>query len=78
MHAKGDEEPLSEELFPILTGYGGRSWLFDFVSDPQQHYAGGDSSNNAMPAFGEQLSPHDLEMLVRWMTGEYYRAAGSD
>jgi hypothetical protein len=32
-----------------------------------------DQSGNAMPAFGEQLSPHDMDMLVRWMTGDYHR-----
>ena len=74
MHAKGDEEPLSEDLYPILTGYGSRSWLYDFVTDPHKQYAG-EFGNNAMPAFGDQLSPHDLEMLVRWLTGEYYQAA---
>ncbi|MBX3437614.1 MAG: cytochrome b N-terminal domain-containing protein, partial [Planctomycetaceae bacterium] len=73
MHARGDDEPLSEELYPILTGYGGQTWLRRFIADPESHYSGG-SGNNAMPAFADQLSPHDLDMLVRWLTGDYYRA----
>jgi ubiquinol-cytochrome c reductase cytochrome b subunit len=71
MHALGDDEPLSEDLYPILTGYGGREWLTAMISDPEAHYG-----NNAMPAFADQLSERELEMLVRWMTGEYYRAGG--
>ena len=38
------------------------------------HYAGSGEGYNAMPGFADQLSPHDLEMLARWLTGEYHRA----
>lgn len=63
-------EALSEDLFPILTGYGGVDWLKAFISNPQQHYAGEDG-NNAMPAFAEQLTPHELEMLARWLATDF-------
>lgn len=72
MHARGEAEPLSKDLFPVLTGYAGKGWLKQFISDPQAHYAG-DSGNNAMPAFQDQLTEKDLDMLVRYLTGDYYR-----
>ncbi|QDU39283.1 Menaquinol-cytochrome c reductase cytochrome b subunit [Maioricimonas rarisocia] len=71
MHVVGEEEPLSEDMQPILTNYGGNDWLRAFIADPQSHYAG-EYGNNAMPAFAGQLSPHDIDMLARWMTGDYY------
>ena len=74
MHVRGEDEALAEDMFPILTNYGGRQWLYDFVSNPDVHYAGEGYGNNVMPAFEEQLSPHQLQMLVDWMTGEYYQA----
>jgi hypothetical protein len=54
----------------VLTGYGGAEWLRAFISDPAAHYG----DDNAMPAFAQQLSPRELDMLVRWMVGDYYRA----
>lgn len=75
MHVQGEADPLSTDLFPILTGYGSQSWLRQFIADPQAHYAGGDSGNNAMPGFKDQLSEKELDLLVKWMTGEYYRSS---
>ncbi len=69
MHARGDAAPLSSDLLPVLTGYGSADWLRAFISDPAAHYG----DDNAMPAFAQQLSPRELDMLVRWMTGDYYR-----
>jgi ubiquinol-cytochrome c reductase cytochrome b subunit len=66
-----EEEPLSSDLNPILTGYGSTGWLKQFIADPQKVYAG-DSGNNAMPAFADQLSEHDLEMIARWLSRDYY------
>jgi ubiquinol-cytochrome c reductase cytochrome b subunit len=53
---------------PNLTNYGGRQWLTDFISDPVKCYG----DHNAMPGFADQLQKHELELLVRWMTGDYY------
>ncbi|MEZ6148289.1 MAG: cytochrome b N-terminal domain-containing protein [Planctomycetaceae bacterium] len=72
MHAQGDEEPLSEDMYPILTNYGGHDWLTRFIADPEAHYAGNGEGNNAMPGFADQLSPEQLDLLVRWLTGDYY------
>ncbi|WP_437200769.1 cytochrome b N-terminal domain-containing protein [Planctomicrobium sp. SH664] len=66
-----EEESLSEDLFPVLTGYGSTEWLTEFISDPQKHYAG-DSGQNAMPAFGSQLSEQQLQMVARWLAQDYY------
>ena len=69
-------EPLGEEKLlgeigagPILTNYSGKAWLRDFLKNPghEQFYG----SNNAMPAFGERLTEKELDLLVRWMVGDY-------
>lgn len=71
LHVRGEDAVAFEGGLPNLTGYGGKEWLQQFVSNPAQHYG----DNNAMPAFAEQLKSHEMDMLVRWMVGEYYRAA---
>jgi ubiquinol-cytochrome c reductase cytochrome b subunit len=67
-----EEEPLAEDMHPILTGYGSTEWLKAFIADPQAHYAG-DFGNNAMPGFADQLSPQELELVARWLSLDYYR-----
>ena len=74
MHALGDDEPLSEDVYPILTGYGGQQWLREIILRPEIHYGGDGDGNNAMPAFAGQLTDQQVELLVRWMTGDYYQA----
>jgi ubiquinol-cytochrome c reductase cytochrome b subunit len=54
---------------PDLTGYMGTEWLQRFIARPADFY----KEANAMPAFGEQLSGHDIDMLARWLTGDYHR-----
>lgn len=64
---------------PILTGYGGREWLKSFISDPStEEFYGydGEGEKNAMPAFGETLPEEELNLLVRWMIGDYYMPEG--
>lgn len=56
---------------PNLTGYGGAAWLTSFIQDPGKFYG----DHNAMPGFADQLQKHELELLVRWMTGDYYQPA---
>ncbi len=74
MHVRGETEALSEDGYPILTGYGGNEWLTKFITDPEAHYAGNGEGNNAMPGFADQLSPQQMDLLVRWLTGDYYQA----
>lgn len=73
MQAKGEAEPISKELFPVLTGYAGKEWLKQFISDPQAHYAGPDG-NNVMPGFQGQLTDKEMDLLIRWLTGDYYKS----
>lgn len=60
---------------PALTNYMGTEWLRRFIANPGAFYESTEEqSGNAMPAFGEQLSEHDLDMLARWLTGAYHHA----
>ncbi len=60
---------------PSLVGYGGRGWLTRFIANPSaDEFYGYDSSKCIMPGFEESLEPSELDLLVRWMIGDYYRA----
>ena len=67
-----ESEPLSEEgTSPMLTGYGGMQWLKGMIADPAAtDYYG--NATNAMPAFADKLTDEELDLLVRWMAGEYF------
>ena len=66
-------ELLAEEdgYAPTLTGYGGTEWVRRMIARPGEHY--GDP--NAMPAFQKQLSAGQIDLLARWLTGDYEGAA---
>jgi len=56
--------------YPSLAKYGSAAWLRDFIRNPgaARHYG----DKNQMPASGpEKLSDTDLDLLVRWLTGDY-------
>ena len=57
--------------YPNLAEYASAKWLKAFIRDPaNQHFY---SDKNQMPAYGEsKLSDEELDLLVRWMTGDYY------
>lgn len=67
-------EPFDPQMeadgYPTIAGYGSAAWLKDFIAHPgaEHHYA----AKNSMPAFDEKLSDADADLLVRWMTGNYY------
>ncbi len=69
-------QPIGEEMLlgevgaaPSLTNYAGKDWLTEFLQNPgHEKYYG---SYNAMPAFGERLTKKELDLLVRWMVGDY-------
>jgi ubiquinol-cytochrome c reductase cytochrome b subunit len=76
---RGQGEP---DTAPDLTGYGSKTWLLGMIGDPQgQRFYPGDR-NDRMPAFVEDrthpesnlLTAHELEMLVSWLRGDWYRA----
>lgn len=75
-HKYGDEGYLGDE-YPDLTNYGSQEWLIGFISNPSAERFYG-SNNDRMPAFAahedakmNQLSPHDLEMIARWLRRDY-------
>lgn len=57
---------------PLLAGYGSAEWLKRFILNPDHSDFYGE--NNAMVPFVGKLSDRDLQMLVDWMTGNYYRS----
>ncbi len=57
---------------PVLVGYGSQDWLKRFVQNPGHADFYGD--NNAMVAFEGKLSDREFQLLIDWMTGNYYRA----
>lgn len=58
--------------YPTLTGYAGSNWLKLFLRAPGHADFYGD--NNIMLAFDTlRLSDVELDLLVNWMTGDYYR-----
>ena len=63
----------TEGAAPLLTGYGGADWLKRFITDPGLPANYG--KHNHMPAFKTRLSDRELDLLVRWMTGDYFRPA---
>jgi ubiquinol-cytochrome c reductase cytochrome b subunit len=79
MKVTGETESLSDGAgsgYPKLTGYGGREWLKSFLRNPAHEDFYGDK--NAMMVFGEQrLSEKELDLLVNWMIGDYFRSPDS-
>lgn len=72
MKVAGESEPLSENAgagVPSLTGYGGREWLKSFILNPAHADFYGES--NLMPAFEGRLTEEQVDLLVRYMTGDY-------
>ncbi|MBS0202981.1 MAG: cytochrome b N-terminal domain-containing protein [Planctomycetes bacterium] len=69
----GDAESLSDGGgAPTLTGYASRKWLKAFLRDPG--HADFYGEKNTMMVFDEKrLSETDLNLLVNWMVGDYYR-----
>ena len=68
-----DFEPVSDDDadgYPTMAKYGSKEWLVDFIRNPgaARHYG----EKNRMPAYSEtQLTDEELDLLVRWMTGDY-------
>ncbi|HSG69015.1 MAG TPA: cytochrome b N-terminal domain-containing protein [Planctomycetaceae bacterium] len=62
------------EYGPELTGYGGRAWLRSFIANPgaPEHY--GSTEHNAMPAFEKSLREQEIDLIARWLIGDYYKS----
>ena len=77
-HKFGDAGSLGTA--PDLTGYGSEEWLRELIANPahERFYA---DQNDRMPAFAKdranpknnQLSPKELDMLVKWLRGDWYK-----
>ena len=76
MKAVGDDESLADGAgpgYPKLTGYAGRDWLKAFLRDPG--HADFYGEKNTMMVFTEKrFSDKELDLLIDWMIGDYYRA----
>lgn len=67
---------------PDLTGYGSYEWLSEFISDPTQERFYREAVEGGMPGFAtnrdnplaNSLIPQNLDLLVRWLRGEWYRS----
>lgn len=56
--------------YPSLAKYGSAAWLKDFIRHPDaaRHYG----EKNRMPAYSpEKLSDHELDLLVRYLLGDF-------
>lgn len=66
---------------PDLTGYGSYEWLSEFISDPTHERFYREAVEGGMPGFAtnrddplaNRLTPQQLDVLVRWLRGEWYR-----
>lgn len=74
MRVKGElitEETPPSVFGPVLTGYGSRQWLVDFIKDPgHKNFYG---KKNAMPAFKDTLSEKEIQMIAEWMLQQWPR-----
>ncbi|MBM4074789.1 MAG: cytochrome bc complex cytochrome b subunit [Planctomycetes bacterium] len=73
MKLPGESESLGDGAgagYPTLTGYASQEWLRRFLRDPGHDDFYG--SRNLMLQFHEKrLSERELDLLVKWMTGDY-------
>jgi ubiquinol-cytochrome c reductase cytochrome b subunit len=70
---------------PDLTGYGSYEWLKGMIANPthERYYR---DDNDRMPVFAEHedkpenniIAPANLDLLVRWLRGDWYEPTGSE
>lgn len=71
---------VDDPIGPVLTGFGSREWLADFIRDASHPRFYGDS-NDRMPAFGPEqiLSDEDIRLLTHWLREDWHASGeGSD
>jgi ubiquinol-cytochrome c reductase cytochrome b subunit len=56
--------------YPTMAQYGSAAWLKDFIRNPgaARHYG---AKNQMTASTPEKLTDTDLDLLVRWMTGDH-------
>ncbi len=64
---------VDDPIGPVLTGFGSREWLADFIRDASHPRFYGDS-NDRMPAFGPEqiLSNEDIRLLTDWLREDWH------
>lgn len=62
--------------YPDLAKYASAAWLTDFLKQPghEQHYG----AKNRMPAYADRMTERELDLLVKWLTGDYYPTSVED
>jgi ubiquinol-cytochrome c reductase cytochrome b subunit len=70
--AAGKKGGAKEGSAPALAGYGSVDWIKKFIADPGRPENYGE--HNHMPAFKNQLSSRESDLLARWLAGDYYRS----
>ena len=65
---------VDDPIGPVLTGFGSREWLADFIRDASHPRFYGDS-NDRMPAFGPEqiLGDEDIRLLTDWLREDWFR-----
>ena len=54
---------------PELNQYGSAAWLAEFIRHPESEQFYGE--RNVMVSYAEKLTAHELDMLSRWLAGDY-------
>ncbi len=72
-HSFGKKDP--DATAPDLTGYGSRTWLVRFISNPTHADFYG-KRNDRMPPFAERqmLDAKAIGLIADWLRGEWYEA----
>ncbi len=67
------QDVVDDPIGPVLTGFGSREWLADFIRDASHPRFYGDS-NDRMPAFGPEqiLSDEDIRLLTDWLREDWF------
>lgn len=66
----------AEGTAPDLTDYGSRGWLVEFIKNPgSEHFYG---ENHEMPAFANQRTQREIELIASWLRGDWYEPAAGD
>ena len=62
--------------YPDIAEYLSSDWLKAFIADPGTEQFYGD--RNHMPAYAEKLTEEELDLLVRWFTGDFMKTEIQD
>jgi ubiquinol-cytochrome c reductase cytochrome b subunit len=69
--AGGKKGGAKDSSAPVLAGYGSVDWLKRFIADPGRPENYGE--HNHMPAFANRLGSREIDLVARWLAGNYYQ-----